>query len=285
MASAIAAMRTPLCASIAALLVAACVGSTGGDVIDFPAAAAGPDRAAAAGAPLEFTNDRGWHVVLTKAKLHVGALYLSQSQPVSGAQVTSCVLPGTYVAQITTGLDVDLLSPVPQRFPALGHGTTLDALVGQVWLSGGAEDHDLDQLSDTTPILVIEGTADQAGTVRPFTGQITIAENRQPESSAVAGSNTICKQRIVSPIPTHVTIEHAGGLLLRVDPRQLFVNVDFGQLVKSSSPSGFAFSDDPSQIDPASPLYYSQPSVNLYQNLHAAGTFNPLYSFVWDSTL
>jgi hypothetical protein len=96
-------------------LLAACVGSTGGDVIDFPAAAAGPKDAD--GAPLEFQTDRGWHVVLTKAKLHVGAIYLSSSQPVSGAQVTACVLPGAYVAEITSGLDVDLLSPAPQRFP------------------------------------------------------------------------------------------------------------------------------------------------------------------------
>jgi len=279
--------RTTVAVTSAAILTCsvlapACVGTTGFDVIDFPAAAAGPESAVAA-KPLDFTNDRGWHVVLTKAKLHIGALYLSQSQPVSGAQATTCVLPGTYVAQVTTGLDVDLLSPVPQRFPSLGHGTTLGALVAQVWLAGGGDDHDVDELSDTTPILVIEGTADRAGELRPFSGQITIASNRQPTGGAVAGSNTICKQRIVSPIPTRVAIAHTGGLVLRVDPRQLFVNVDFAQLGKLTN--GYGFSDDPSQLDPKSPLYYSQPSVNLYQNLHSAGTQSPLYSFVWDPAL
>jgi hypothetical protein len=264
------------------MLAPACVGTTGGDVIDFPAAAAGPADAMA-GQPLDFTTDRGWHVVLTKAVLHIGALYLNQSKPVSGAQATSCVLPGTYVAQVTTGLDVDLLSPAPQRFPTLGHGTTLDALVAQVWLAGGGDDHDLDNLSDTTPILIIEGTANRSGDVRPFSGRITIASNRQAQGGTVAGSNTICKQRIVSPIPTRVAIAHTGGLLLRVDPRQLFVNVDFGQLGKFSS--GYGFSDDPSQSDPKSPLYYSQPSANLYQNLHSAGTIAPLYSFAWDPAL
>src|SRR5690242_18259164 len=107
---------------------------------------------------------------------------------------------------MTEGLDVDMLSPTPQRFPVLGEGTTLEALTGQVWLSGGGEDHDLDQLSDITPILIVAGTADKSGDVRPFTGQITIAANRQVQGGALAGDNTICKQRIVSPIPTRLTV-------------------------------------------------------------------------------
>jgi hypothetical protein len=85
----------------------------------------------------------------------------------------------------------------------------------------------------------------------------------------------------VTPIPTpDVTIQREGGLLLRVDPRLLFVNVDFAALGKFSS--GYGFSDDPSQADPTSPLYYSQPSANLYQNIHSAGS---LYRFSWDSGL
>jgi hypothetical protein len=262
------------CALVGAAAAPACVGTTGGDVVDFPVAAAGPADAPV-GKPFELQTDRGWHVVLTKAKLHVGALYLGLSQPVSGAQNTSCILPGTYVAQVTRGLDVDLLSPTPQRFPVLGHGTTLPALVGQVWLTGGP----VDQLADVTPILMIEGTADRAGDVRPFSGQVTISSNRQPATTGTnAGASTICKQRIVTPIPTPgVVIQNQGGLLIRIDPRLLFVNVDFGALGKFSD--GYGFSDDPSEADPTSPLYYSQPSANLYLNLHSAGA---LYSFGWD---
>jgi hypothetical protein len=254
----------------------ACVGTTGGDVVDFPVAAAGASGATP-GKPYELVNDRGWHVVLTRATLHVGALYLGQSLPVSGAQNTSCVLPGTYVAQVTTGIDIDLLSPAPQRFPALGHGTTLPAVVGQVWLTGGP----IDSAVDAKPILILEGTADRAGDVRPFTGQITISSNRQRQGGTNAGASTICKQRIVTPIATpDLTIQHEGGLLLRIDPSALFVNVDFGALGKS--PAGYVFSDDPTQADATSPLYYSQPSVNLYQNLRAAGS---LYRFSWDQEL
>jgi hypothetical protein len=263
----------------AGLGLAACVGTTGGDVVEFPAAAAGPRDA---NGRIELTNDRGWHVVLTRATLHVGAVYLSANQPVSGAQTTGCVLPGSYVAEVTTGADVDLLSAAPQRFPALGHGTTLAALVGQVWLTTGP----VDDPSSEAPVLVIEGTADRAGDVRPFTGQVTIGKNRVAAggggAGGAAGSSTICKQRIVSPIPAPLTIRREGGLVLRVDPRALFVNVDFGALGASDSGSGFVFRDDPSVTDPDAPRFYSQPSVNLYQNLHAA---TGVYSFEWDDSL
>jgi hypothetical protein len=260
----------------------ACVGTTGGDVIDFPAAAAGPIDAATLRAN-GFDTSLGWHVVLTKAVLHVGAAYLSQAQPVSGAQATNCILPGTYVAQITTGLDVDLLSSEPAPFPSLGHGTTLEALVGQVWLSGGADDRDLDNPDDTTPIVVLAGTAERLADTRSFSASITIASNRAPQGGSFAGGSTLCKQRVVSPIPLHVTVQHVGGLLLRIDPRQLFVNVDFSKLGKSSN--GYVFSDDPTQLDPSSPFYYSQPSANLYQNLRSASPTAPLYSFTWDPSL
>lgn len=264
----------------------ACVGTTGGEVVDFDAAAAGP-KDAVLGEPLSFSNELtsgdSWNVVLTKATLHVGAVYLGQSMPVSGAQNTSCLLPGTYVAQVTSGIDVDLLSPEPQRFPTRGHGTTLDARVGQVWLTHG----DVDQVPDPipAPILDVEGTAEQDGDVRPFVGKITIAANRQDSSAAFAGADTICKKRIVSPIETSTQIETSGGLLLRIDPRFLFVNVDFGQLGHFSD--GYGFSDDPKAADPKSPLFYSQPSANLYTNLHRGGGGQgaDLYTFLWDDSL
>jgi len=102
--------------------------------------------------------------------------------------------------------------------------------------------------------------------VRPFTGTITIGANRQAGGSQLAGATPICKQRIVSPIPAPVTLVKGGSLVLRVDPRALFVNVDFAALLPSSE--GYAFSDDSSD----------QPSANLYQNMHSAGG---LYTFSW----
>ncbi len=259
-----------LCAALA-ICGTACVGTTGGELVAFPAAAAGPADADPT-QTFQFLTSRGWHVVLTKAVLHIGALYLDQSLPVSGSQGTNCILPGTYVAEVTSGLDVNLLSPAPQPFPAQGQGTTIPpALAGQIWLTGG----DVNTIADATPILVIAGTADQgSGTPMSFEATITIGANRQSMDSQVAGASAICKQRIVS-VPTDVSVKSTGGLLLRIDPRDLFANVEFSQL--QVLPDGtYAFSDEPSSPD------YNQPSRNLFQNLESAGT---LYTFSWSDSL
>jgi hypothetical protein len=246
-------------------LPVSCVGTTGGDIISFEARAAGPADAVA-GQALDFVDpSRGWHIVLTTATMHVGAIYLDESVPVSGAQNTSCILPGTYVAEVVRGLDVDLLSSTPQPFPVAGVGTTRPAIVGQVWLTGAP----INNLPDE-PILHIEGTADKEGVVRPFTGSVTISGNRVASDSTQAGASPICKERIVSPITTSITLRKTGFLLLRIDPRFLFNNADFSLLPASGA--GFAFVDSVRATD--------QPSRNLYSNLHAA-LRAPLYSFEW----
>jgi hypothetical protein len=249
-------------AVLASAVLVACVGTTGGALVDFPAAAAGAEDATS---PLLFDETGGgrvWHVTLTQATLHVGAVYLALAQPVSGAGDTSCVLPPpTYVAEVLTGLDVNLLSPAPQPFPAQGHGVTTPAIAAQVWLTGG----DVNATSDSTKILVVAGSAhDDSGTTIPFQGTITISDNRIP-SNVTTGANPPCKQRIVSPIPTTVTAAATGGLLVRIDAKTLFRNVDFSKLPPLGSI--FAFSDDPTS--PA----YTQPSINLWGNLKSSTTY------------
>jgi hypothetical protein len=271
-------MRSLMVLSCAVALVAACVGTTGGELVAFPAAAAGPVDAQA-DKPLEFMTGR-WHVVLTRATLHIGAVYLDQSQPVSGSQGTSCILPGTYVAQVTTGRDVDLLSPTAQRFPVQGKGTTFPpALVGQIWLTCGDINAETQATcrpdNPTTPVLIIAGTADDPnGATIPFEGTITIGANRQATGSQAAGGDPICKDRIVS-IPANVTVQSTGGLLVRIDPRQFFNSLDFSQLPKLAD-GKYGFSDDPSSAT------YTQPSRALYENLRSAGT---LYTFSWSDNL
>lgn len=252
-----------------------CVGQTGGQSVDFQVAAAGPADAVA-GQPLAFTNGAGWDVVLTQAKLHIGAVYLDESRPISGGQATGCYLTGTYVAQETSGLDVDLLNPGLQPFPAKAHGITEPAaLIGQVWLTGG----DMNASTDPTPILVVAGAATQtgvtAGTSYPFTGTVTISSNRQTASSSgAAGGDPICKARIVTPIDA-VPIQTSGGLLLRIDPRRYFAGVDFRRLPVDPTTGGYAFSDDPSSAG------YSPTGYQLYTNLHQTAP----YTFSWTDLL
>src|SRR5207245_11274119 len=93
--------------------------------------------AAVATAPLSLDTSAGYHVSLTRALLHVGAVYLNESNPNPGAGPAPCVLPGIYVAEVFGPVTVDLLSPLLQSFPALGEGTETAAKTAEVWLTGG----------------------------------------------------------------------------------------------------------------------------------------------------
>lgn len=248
----------------------ACLGSTGGDTVDFPVAAAGPADATA-GQPLTFVSG-GWDVVLTQATLHIGAVYLDQSDSVSGAQATGCYLTGTYLAQETSGLDVDLLSPDLQPFSAKAHGiTSPPALIGQVWLTGG----DINTVSSNIAILVIDGSATRAGMTFPFSGTITIGGNHQNSSGGLAGGDPICKERIVTPIPARLTIQSTGGLLVRIDPRSFFTNVDFSQLPEDAGSGAYLFGDDPSAPG------YVPGGADLYYNFRTTAN----YTFSWTDAL
>ena len=265
--------RAPVTCSLAAavsltLTLASCSGTTGSDLVSFRAAAAGPVDAVA-GQPLVFTSGRGFRVTLTQATMHVGAVYLNRSLPTSGAQATSCVLPGIYVGEIRTGLDVDVLSPLPQPFAALGDGTADRALAGEVWLTGG----DVNAAEDSTVIVRVAGSAEGPTGTFPFTGVVTIGSNHAIGSPdpAQPGLNPPCKERIVSPIPADVTPSKSGSLLLRIDPRGWFANVDFSALVSNgATPPVYEFDDSGA----------SQPSYNLFKGLHAA---DGVYSFSWSA--
>jgi hypothetical protein len=250
-----------------AIAEAGCVGTTGGDLLEFDAFAAGPEDAAA-GASYAFVSGRDYQVSLTRARLHVGAVYMNQSVPTSVASDTSCTLAGTYVAEVTEGLDIDVLSPDLQRFPARGTATTTQARAGEVWLTGG----DVDEESDPTVILDVAGTAEKDGASFPFEAALTIGQNRviAPSDPAQPGARPICKQRIVTPIDLDITPSPGGRLVVRIDPRDWFGNVDFAGLEPDpDDPPLYRFSDDST----------NPPSKNLYNGLRAnAG----VYSFHWE---
>lgn len=241
-----------------ALTAAACRGSTGGELFEIEAYAAGPE--AAAGGSYRFVTPRGWEVTLDKATLHVGAVYLNQSVPTSVASDTTCLLAGVYVAQVTSGLDVDALDPTPQPFPGVGVATSERARTAELWLSGG----DLFADDDATVVADVAGSATKDGETLPFAGTITIGQNRAvpPEDPAQPGARPLCKQRVVSPIEVDLALREGDALLVRVDPAGWFANVDFGAL--SPDDGTYRFADDSSD----------QPSRNLYGGVRAnAGVY------------
>jgi len=196
--------------------------------------------------------------------LHIGALYLAEALPPPEEQ-ESCTLPVNYVAQVVQGRDIDLLSSEPQAFPTPGHGNPLEALAGQVWLT--SDDVNVaDVPTPPTVILHVLGSAQRGSELRPFEANLTIASNRVSSSSGAAGADSICNERIVSPIELSLRVQSGGALWLRVDPRLLFTNVDFGAL--EAQGDVFVFNDDSSD----------EPSKTLYENLKQPG---PLYDFSW----
>lgn len=252
------------CAAACLPALAGCVGTTGGEIVTFDAFAAGPEDAVA-GQPYTFETGRGYAVTLTKAELFVGAVYLNQSRPASVGSNTSCFLTGIYVAEVTEGLRVDVLSPELQPFPEPGSGTTGRALAAEVWLFGG---RDINEPTDPTVILDVAGTAEKDGETYPFEGEITISDNRvvPPSSPALPGAAPICKERVVTPIPADVELSPGDDLVLRIDPRGLFRNVEFRDLEQvPGSPPLYLFRDDSQDA----------PSDNLYRGLRAAqGTYS-----------
>jgi hypothetical protein len=256
-------------AALLALLVLALAscGTTGSGLVTFTAAAAGPVDAVA-GQPLVFANGLGYQVTLTRATLHVGALYLNRSVPSSGSQAQGCVLPGIYSSQVTVPVTVDALSPAPQPFPAPGEGTADPVRTGEVWLFG----QDPFGTADPTVIVDVAGTATRGADSLTFTGQLTISQNRfiPPANDALPGTNPLCKQRIVTPIPIDFAPTQGGTLLLRIDPRRWFANVDFAQIpVDPADPSSRRFLD----------LTQGQADVALYAGVRNTGP----YTFTWQS--
>ena len=256
-----------LSASAAALGQAACVGTTGSDLFTFAAAAAGPVGADPS-RPFAFTTSGGYRVTLTEARLHIGALYLNHLRPTAGAQATACVLPGTYVAEVTRGLDVDLLSGALQPFPALGEALADQASTAEVWLTGG----NVNEGDSDAPILTVTGEAEKDAMIYPFAGTVTIGRNRAlPVSDpAQPGANPLCKQRIVSPIFVNITPRAGGRLVVRIDPRVFLTSVDFAALGEpSGTPPRYRFED----------ATVRAPDRALYEGLHRT---IGAYTFSWE---
>ncbi|HZU83293.1 MAG TPA: hypothetical protein VE987_10270 [Polyangiaceae bacterium] len=255
-----------------------CAGTTGYDLVTFHAAAQGPSDAVA-GQPYAFDVD-GAHVVLTKAVLHVGALYLTQSVPTSGGGPMSCTLPGTYagvfVGQVRGGADVDMLDPSLQPLSVLGDGSTIPAATGQVWLTYGNVTAPSDS-GPAQPILTIEGTVDTGAGSRSFSGRIWIDDSWRPNPppSNLPGEDQICLDRIVSGIPVDFTLAEGGTLVLRLQPKGLFARVDFAGLPTTGCdprmPADLCFVNDPT----------SSPSFALFTNLKVHGA---IYGFEWRPT-
>jgi hypothetical protein len=130
-----------------------------------------------------------------------------------------------------------------------------------VWLTGG----DIEADVDPTVVLDVEGTATRGADSFPFTAAFTISQNRviPPRNPALPGSNPLCQQRIVAPVPFDATLVQGGTVALLVDPRAWFASVDFSTLTKvSDAPLRYEFQDSATST--------AQADRALYNGLRAA---------------
>ena len=167
--------------------------------------------------------------------------------------------PGYSLPDMTSGSEITtefvLNAPGSQM-----EGTNDEARTGEVWLTGG----DVNADADSTVIADLAGTASNATTTLPFTATITIgtANRGIPGSDpSQPTQHPICKQRIVSPIPIDLRPHDGGTLVLAIDPRTWFANVDFTALVPGGG-GGFVFPDTNTNAA----------SQNLFTGLRAASS-------------
>lgn len=105
-----------------------------------------------------------------------------------------------------------------------------------------------------------------------FEGTITIGKNRVAGQTDPArpGANPLCAERIVTPIPVAtITPTDGGSLVVRVDPRAWFANVELADLEPVSSGTDLRRFPDES---------INQPATNLYRGLRAS---SGAYRFEW----
>ncbi|MEW6435337.1 MAG: hypothetical protein AB1730_27905 [Myxococcota bacterium] len=226
---------------LAALAALGCIQTTGGRIVAFEARASG-DSSVVTGGPLAFTTPAGFDVTLTRAQLFVGALYFSQQNPQNYTLETSCVQPGVYTGEVRGAVRVDALSASPVPFPVAGNGTTAPTRAAELWLTGGDVEADVDK----TVVLEVAGTATRGADSYPFEGRVTISQNRvvPPRNPALPGSNPLCQQRIIAPIPFDAELAEGATVSLYVDPRAWFASVDFSTLTKvSDAPPSYRFED------------------------------------------
>jgi hypothetical protein len=231
---------------MAALAAGACNGTTGDELIPrFAVYAAG-----APGASEPFTAG-GFTIQLTKAKMHIGALYFDESPPSTGFDSPICIAAGIYAAQVPGPADVDLLSTAPQEFSVYGNGTADTALSWQIWLTDG----DINE-PNTAQMVDLEGVATRIsdGAEFSFGAVVTINDdNRLPTTSdpSQPGLNPICKERIVQIGGIDVAFFPGGTLYVTVDPRGWFkLNLDFSTLPLGTSASCAGNSPGPAYCIP-----------------------------------
>jgi hypothetical protein len=217
--------------------VVACNGTTGDQLITFSAYASGASGAAGPFTTYDASGRAAYTVQLTRAKMHLGALYFDQSPPSSGFDSPTCITPDLYAAQVPGGIDVDLLSTAPQPFATAGNGSADVAQSWDLWLTNG----DINATANLgVHIVDLQGVATRVSDNKPFAFGAIVTINGVLEGAGarltpattpgLPGQYPICKERILAlDLPQGLPFFQGGALQVTVDPRVWLAtsNIDF----------------------------------------------------------
>jgi hypothetical protein len=215
---------------LATLASASCTGTTGDELITFPAYAAG---ARGAGQPFSVN---GYTIQLTMAQMYIGAVYVDEAPLSTGAESPICTNPGVYAAQVPGGVEVNLLSTAPQPFSVQGNGTADVGQSWELWLVDGDVNAPSNTTSTSPNIVDLQGTATRESDGTAFTWAATVNINQSNRGIPVSdpaqpGLNPICKQRVLEEGGIDQPLFEDGRLLVTIDPRGWFnTPIDFSTL-------------------------------------------------------
>lgn len=213
----------------------ACTGSSGNERFAFVAEAGAVSRDSTS----EFTNDFGWEVVLSRATMRLGPIYLNTVAPVRASRGFRLIREaraddshlgnGLIVGEVLGDVEVDLLSPSLTPFPVRGQVTGDEVRTAEIrfWPGAGIDP----ESPTTTPVLSVAGTARREGESIRFEGTLVLDQTWLP-NAAPGDRNflTLADIRAVRGIPAPITAQEGGVLEVRVDPRRLFATANFAQI-------------------------------------------------------
>jgi hypothetical protein len=257
-----------------------CSTDTGSRRFEFEARAAG--AATATGAPLQFTNQAGWAITLTRADVTLGPLYLNVQPPLRVSWLSWLVPPafaqashldeGRVVGEVLGQVTFDALSSELVPFPVRGSMAQEEVRTAEVWFypspAVAAEATTID-----TVALAVAGEASREGTTYAFAGQLVLDEDWVADQVAgTRGTTSLVDIRRVPGIAAGFFPEEGGALELRLDVTQLFRGANFASL-EDNPPDASGI-----RTLVQSPEARDQVMTNLYQGLREA---NGTYAVSW----
>ncbi len=233
------AVVAPTCAAIA--MSFGCAGTTGTRKIAFEAYAQGTESGRS-----PFTNERGFEVLLSKATVTFGPVYLnvvSPRQSSSGPDTFFRRLvegtahaagedhlgSGRVVGEVLGQVTFDALSDSRIRFPVPGVVTNENVRTVDLWFfPASGQDPETKRVPAA---LTVEGVARRDGRSIPFRGALVLDDSWLPDAKVGSReARTLADIRRLRGISASLVPTEGGALEVSLDVRALFRGADFDAL-------------------------------------------------------